>query len=216
MLLRSSVSGLVLISVMGLAMAPPLSAQSTQEPNRRASGTVGASFGDGETALASSAALAFRLSPRIGLEFELAHARKLDFTFDLCPAPRVCARGGQLPVTGRTVSLVPHLVVELLPASHRLRAYAQAGVGPGHVRQRYFTGPPAESLAQPTELTRSKVVAVLSFGAGVSVRIARRFEVGADIRSLHALDEEADADRFITPSGVLSTLRVGSRASWRF
>lgn len=205
------------VSLVSLAIAPPLRAQSREEPGRRASFTAGASLGDGETALALSAGLGFRFSGRLGLEVELAYARKLDFTLDLCPAPRVCVIGGQLPVTGRTVSLVPHLLIELLPVSRRLRAYAQAGVGGGHVRQRYFFGPPlTDSLGELVEFTRSNPAVAFSLGGGVTVQITRRLAMGADVRSLHLLDEEATTDRFIMPSGALSTLRVGSRISWQF
>lgn len=199
------------VSFFSLALAPPLRAQRSEETGPRASFTAGASFGDGETALALSAALGFPLSDRLGLEFELAYARKLDFTIDLCPAPRVCVLGGQLPVTGRTVSLVPHLLIDLLPVSRRHRAYIQAGVGAGHVRQRYFLG-----FASPVELTRSNLTVAFSVGGGASVQISRRLSVGADVRSLHLIDDEATADRFITPSGALDTLRVGSQVSWRF
>jgi hypothetical protein len=160
------------VLLMVLAGAP-LHAQSGDASGKhgaRASFTTGASFGDGGTALGLAAALAFRVRDRLSLEFELAHARQLDFTIDLCPPPRVCVIGGQLPVTGRTVTLVPHLVMELLPGASRLRAYAQAGIGAGHVRQ----------------------------------------------RSLHVLDDETNPDQFITPSGVLSTIRVGCRVSWEF
>jgi opacity protein-like surface antigen len=213
---RSIAVTTAVVTLVSLAIAPPLDAQ-TREPGRRASFTAGASFGDGETALALSAGLGFHLSPRLGLEFELAYARKLDFTLDLCPSPRVCVLGGQVPVTGRTVSLVPHLVVELSPGSRRLRVYAQAGAGAGHVRQRYFIGPPlTNSLPEPVEFTRSKVVVAFSLGGGAAVQISQRLSVGVDLRSLHLLDEEANLDRFITPSGTLSTLRVGSRISWRF
>ena len=119
--------------------------------------------------------------------------------------------GGQLPVTGRTVTLVPHLVLELLPRSSRLRVYAQAGIGAGHVRQRYtFTFGP------PVEFTRSNLTAALSAGGGLAFRIVPRLTVGADVRSLHVLDDEANPDQFITPSGVLSTIRVGCRVSWEF
>jgi hypothetical protein len=204
------------VSFVALAIAAPLGAQS-REPGRRASFAAGASFGDGETAPALSAGLTFALSRRVGLEFELAYARKLDFTLDLCPAPLQCVLGGQLPVTGRTVSLVPHLLIELFPASSRLSVYAQAGVGGGHVRQRYFLGPPlVSSFAEPVEFTRSKIVVAFSFGGGVAVQLSRRLAVGADVRSLHLLDEQAKAGRFIMPSGALSTLRVGSRISWQF
>lgn len=212
-MIRPTVLRMVLLSFLPLTIASPVGAQSGGPLDKRASGTVGASFGDGETALASSLALGFQFLPRLGLEFELAHARKLDFTLDLCPAPLVCVRGGQFPVTGRTVSLVPHLVVDLLPASHRLRVYAQAGAGFAHVRQRYFAGAPTSGSG---ELTRSNMVAAFSFGGGAAVQISRRVEVGADVRSLHVLDDEATTDRYITPAGVLSTLRVGSRVSWRF
>lgn len=209
---------MAVVSLVALAIVPALRAQSCEEPVRRASFMAGASFGDGETALALSAGLGFPLSPRLGVEFELAYARKLDFALDLCPAPRVCVLGGLLPVTGRTVSLVPHLVIELLPVSRRLRAYAQAGVGAGHVRQRYFVGPRpfTSGSAEPVEFTRSNLTLAFSFGGGATVHISRRLAVGADVRSLHLRDEEAKADRFIMPSGTLSTLRVGSRVSWQF
>jgi hypothetical protein len=208
---------MTVVSLVSLAIATPLRAQGREEPDWRASFTAGASFGDGETALALSAALGLELSPRLGLEFELAYGRKLDFTLDICPAPLVCVLGGQLPVTGRTVSLVPHLVIELLPATRRVRAYAQAGVGAGHVRQRYFFGPPlTSSFAEPVEFTRSNVAVAFSFGGGATVQISRRFALGVDMRSLHLFDDEAKIDRFIMPSGVLSTLRIGSRVSWHF
>ena len=175
------------------------------------------SLGDGNAALALTAGLGFRFSTRIGLEIELAYARKLDFALDLCPPPRACIIGGRFAVTGRTVSLVPHLTIELVPASRRVRAYAQAGAGAGHVRQRYFLGPPfIGGAGERVEFTRSSPVLALSFGAGVTTRISKRVGIGADVRSLHLLDEPADPARFITPSGTLSTIRVGSRVSWRF
>lgn len=173
------------------------------------------SLGDGERALALSAGLGLRLSSRLELEFELAYARKLDFTLDLCPAPRVCVVGGQVPVTGRTVSLVPHLVVDLLPPGRRLRAYAQAGAGVGHVRQRYFPTV-FPRAADAAERTRSNVVLAFSAGAGATVDLTRRLAIGVDVRSLHLLDEDTSPDRFITPARMLSTLRVGSRVAWRF
>jgi len=209
---QTTANHMMAVAVVWLAVAAPVGAQTREELDRRASFIGGASFGDGETAPALSAALGFWFSPRIGLEFELAHARKLDFTLDLCPAPLVCVRGGQFPVIGRSVSLVPHVVFELLPGSQRLRAYAQAGVGAGHVRQRYFVGPSASTA----ESTRSNVVMAFSFGGGVTVPLSRRLEIGADVRSLHLLDEEATPARFITPDGLLRTLRVGARVSLRF
>ncbi len=160
-----------------------------------------------------SAALGFRFSARAGLEFEAAYARKQDFTLDLCPPPRVCVIGGHLPVTGRTVALIPQLTIDLLPAAHRLRAYVQAGGGAGHVRQRYWF--PARG-ADAVEHTRSSLVPALAYGGGVAVRISSRLAVGADVRCLHLLDDSAELDRFITPSGTLTTVRVGSRVSWRF
>jgi hypothetical protein len=69
---------------------------------------------------------------------------------------------------------------------------------------------------EPVELTRSKVTAALSIGGGAEVQISSRLAVGADVRSLHVFDENAKADRFIMPSGVLRTLRVGTRVGWRF
>jgi hypothetical protein len=125
--------------------------------------------------------------------------------------------GGQVPVTGRTVSLVPQLVVDVLPESRRLRAYVQFGVGAGHVRQRYFSGLPfTDELSERVELTRSSLTIAVSFGGGATVQLSRRLGVGIDVRSLHLRDDPASVERFIVPSGTLSTLRVGSRVSWRF
>jgi hypothetical protein len=215
---RRAALSLAVVSLVPLGLAPPLGAQNREEFYRRhASFTVGASFGDGGTAPALTAGLGFRLAARVGLEFELAHARKLDFELDLCPPPRVCILGGRRPVTGRMVSLLPQLVFELLPGSRRVRAYARAGMGTAHVRQRYFSASPfSASLAGPVEFTRSSLTAALCYGGGVMVQVSSRLAVGADLRSLHVFDEPADPDRFITPAGTLRTVRVGSRVSWQF
>jgi hypothetical protein len=205
-----AVAGLMILAGRTQALA-----QVGDAPGRRASFTAGASLGDGDTALALSAALAFRVAPRASLEFEVDYARKLDFTLDLCPAPLVCVIGGTRPVTGRTVSIAPHLVIELLGPSSRVRAYAQAGVGGGHVRQRYFTGP-IETGNSSGELTRSSRVVAVSFGGGVSARVSRQLAIGADLRVLHLFDDESTAERFIQPSGTLRTVRLGSRVSWEF
>ena len=207
------------VFAVALALFLPSSvrAQSAGETHRQASFTAGASFGDGETAPALSAALAFDLAKHAGVELELAYARKLDFTLDLCPSPRVCVLGGHVPVTGRTVALTANLVVDLPTTWSRLRPYLVAGVGVAHLRQRYWIGGAATgAFVVPTEFTRSKVAPALSVGAGVDVRFGRRIAVGVDVRSAHVFDAEADPDRFIEPAGAISTLRAGSRVSWRF
>jgi hypothetical protein len=213
LMLRPIIARMAVASFVWFGLVAPLGAQAGQAAGRHASFSAGASFGDGEAALALSATVGFPLFSRLGVEFELAYARQLEFTLDLCPAPRVCVIGGQFPVTGRTVSLVPHLVLELLPASRRLRAYVQAGIGAGHIRQRYFLYP---ALPTSVEFTRSSSTIALAFGGGATVQIARRLDLGADVRSLQLLDQAASVDRFITPSGTLNTLRIGSRVSWRF
>jgi hypothetical protein len=209
--------GLLLVPLVSLAGAKPVRAQPREQPDRLASFTTGASFGDGGTALALTAGLDFRLWRRVGLAFELAHARKLDFTLDLCPAPLVCVLGGQLPVTGRVVSLVPHVLVELWPDGQPFRVYALAGAGAGHVRQRYVFGPPfIERSSVPVEFTRSSLAVAISFGGGATLKVSRRLAAGLDVRVLSVRDEDAAPDRFITPSGELRTLRVGVRLVWRF
>src|SRR3989337_1608888 len=105
----TSILSVAVVSAVSLMLTRPLAAQGREKPDTRASFSAGASFGDGGTAVALSAGLRFGFSTRFGLEVEAAYARKLDFTIDLCPAPRICVLGGQLPVTGRTVSLIPHL-----------------------------------------------------------------------------------------------------------
>jgi hypothetical protein len=205
----------VVCLAVGLAGTATLWAQERRELRRTASFTLGASFGDGNTALASTIGVGVAGSSRLGVDVELSHARKLDFTIDLCPPPRVCIIGGQLPVTGRTLSLVPHLTVQLMPASTRVQFYALAGVGLGHIRQRYFLVPSFVGADRP-ELTRSKLTASVSFGACATFDVTRRFAVGVDRRSLHLLDDEGEEARFITPAGWISTVRVGARLLWRF
>ena len=207
----------VVVALAYLAFAAPLRAQDDDQPRRWASFTTGASVGDGGTALALSTGLGFWFSQRLGVDVEVAYARKLDFTLDLCPAPLVCVLGGQLPVTGRTVALVPQLAVRLRPRVRRVNVYAQAGIGAGHVRQRYFFGPPRlPNVVNRAERTRSSLTVALAFGGGAMVHVSRSIGIGVDVRSLHLLDEAARPDVFIEPSGTLSTLRVGSRVVWLF
>lgn len=206
---------IVVCLTVALAGTATVRAQDSREPGRNASFTLGASFGDGNTALASTIALGITWLSRVGVDVELSHARKLDFAIDLCPPPRVCVIGGQLPVTGRTVSLVPHLTVQLMPASTRLQLYALAGVGLGHIRQRYYLVPAFVDVDRP-EFTRSQLTPAVSFGAGATFDLTRRFAAGVDLRSLHLEDDEAEEARFVTPAGWISTVRVGGRLLWRF
>lgn len=201
--------------IVALAGTATVRAQERRDLRRHASFTIGASFGDGNTALASTIALGAAWFSRVGVDAELSHARKLDFAIDLCPPPRVCVIGGQMPVTGRTVSLVPHLTVQLLPASARVQVYTLAGLGLGHIRQRYFLVPSAPGADRP-EFTRSKLTPAVSFGAGVTFDVTRRFAAGVDLRSLHLEDDEGEDARFISPAGWISTVRVGARIVWRF
>lgn len=198
-----------------LAGPATLRAQDRRQVERNASFTLGASFGDGRTALASTIGLEIGWPSRLGLDVELSHARKLDFTIDLCPPPRVCVIGGQLPVVGRSVSLVPHLSIRLTPASAHVRLYALGGVGLGHIRQRYYLVPPFFGADRP-ELTRSNLAPAVSFGAGATLDVTRRIAVGGDLRSLHLRDDEAEEARFITPAGWIRTVRLGARIVWRF
>ena len=206
---------MVVCLAVALAATTTAGAQERREPRRNASFTLGASFGDGNTALASTVSLGVGWSTRLGVEVELSHARKLDFAIDLCPPPRVCVIGGQLPVTGRTLSLVPHLTVQLVPASARVQLYALAGAGLGHIRQRYFLVPSSFDEDRP-EFTRSKLTPAVSFGAGATFDVTRRFAAGVDVRSLHLEDDEGEEARFITPAGWISTVRVGGRLVWKF
>ena len=200
---------------IGLAGTTTLWAQERREHERTASFTLGASFNDGGTALASTIGLGGAFSSRLGVDVELSHARKLDFTIDLCPPPRVCVIGGRLPVTGRTLSLVPHLTVQLMPVSNRVQFYALGGAGLGHVRQRYFLVPPSFD-GDRSEFTRSQLTPALSFGAGATFAVTRRLAAGVDLRSLHLEDDEGEEAGFITPAGWISTVRVGARIVWRF
>jgi hypothetical protein len=126
------------LATVPLAIVPSNAIAQTGGETRYASGTAGASFGDGETAPAFGAALGFRMARRFGVELEIAYARKLDFTLDLCPPPLVCVVGGLCPVTGRTVSFLVDLVVDLPSPWRPVRPYALGGVGVGPLRQRYW------------------------------------------------------------------------------
>ena len=216
-----SKASIVVLTICALATARLLFAQSSTEPRGRASGTAGVSLGDGGLTPSFGAALSYWPIRHVGIEFELAYSRNLEFTIDLCPAPLVCILGGRLPAKGRSLSLIPHLVVEPRPWG-RVRPYALAGVGLAHLRQRYTLGAGAtdrqrvDTLVVPVELTRSKKALALSVGGGLDVRISRRLGLGIDVRSRHLFDEDARLERFIVPAGRLSTVRVGSHASWVF
>jgi hypothetical protein len=211
---RPTLRALLCLAVI-VAGAARLSAQERRVLERNASFTLGASFGDGGTALASTLGLGIGWPSRLGVDVELSHARKLDFAIELCPPPRVCIIGGQLPVVGRTVSLVPHLTIRLTPASPHLRLYALGGVGLGHIRQRYYLLPAPFGADRP-ELTRSNLATAMSFGAGGTFDVTRRIAVGGDVRSLHLRDAEGEETRSITPAGWITTVRVGARIVWRF
>jgi len=198
-----------------LSGTPGLRAQDRRDVEWNASLSMGSSFGDGGTALASAIGAGARWPSRLGIAVELSHARKLDFTIDLCPPPRVCVIGGQLPVTGRTLALVPHVTLDLLPSSARVRLYGLAGVGAAHVRQRYFLVPAFFSGDRP-ELTRSNLTPAIAFGGGATLGVTRRLGLGVDLRSLHVLDDDGEEARFITPAGTLSAIRLGVRVEWGF
>jgi hypothetical protein len=205
------------LAAVGVMVVPASARAQERAPDRsrEASFTTGASFGDGGTSLALTAALGFLFSARVGIEFEAMYARKLDFTLDLCPPPRVCVVGGQLPVTGRSVSLVPELTLDLFPRTRRVRAYVRAGAGAGHVRQRWwFPAPPAVN-PRAIEFTRSSLVAAFASGAGIGARLSSRFGLDAGVRWLVLFDEAGTGDS-ITPSGRLRSVRAGLRVSWRF
>jgi hypothetical protein len=195
-----------------VAMPRRLFAQSGPKPERfEVSFAIGASLGDGGTALASTLELDVPVSSRFAVGVEAAHARSLDFALDLCPPPLVCIRGGRLPVTGRTVALIPHVKFEVLPRS-RVRLSLQGGVGGGHVRQRWVDA----AFTPGIEFTRSSLTAALSLGATTTVDVSNRVTVGVDIRSLQVFDEHSPDSRFIQPSGTLRTVRVAARTGWRF
>lgn len=210
-----------MLSLCLLATAVPVCGQGGEERGR-ASGSAGVSLGDGGVAPSFGAALSYWPTRHVGVEFELAYSKNLEFAIDLCPAPLVCVLGGQFPVKGRSLSLIPHLVFESRPW-RKFRPYVLAGVGIAHLRQRYTVvgpeivgGQVVETLLVPVEFTRSKRAFALSVGGGVDVRISHRLGLGVDIRSRHLFDEESRLERFIVPAGMLSTVRVGSHASWVF
>jgi opacity protein-like surface antigen len=70
--------------------------------------------------------------------------------------------------------------------------------------------------ARRHRLRDQNLVAALAYGGGLDANLSRHLTVGADVRWLHLFDDEAGVDRFITPAGTLSAVRVGSRLSWRF
>lgn len=210
---RRTIGAAHLLAVL-IATATAAAAQGAAPAHRREIGfAAGASAGEGGAALASALDLAVSLSPRFGIAVELAHARTLDFTLDLCPPPRLCIRGGRLPVTGRAVSLVPHVRTELLGVRHKVRVHVQAGIGAGHVRQRWLDSP---SPPSPIESTRSSLTTAISLGGGIVLPVSDRISIGAELRSLHLFDKDATPDRAIEPSGRLGTLRIGARVGWRF
>jgi hypothetical protein len=220
----SKANGCVIGSVVWIVCAAalagsgaPVDAQSGSQPSARAWFFAGGSVGDGGPALALSAGLGLQVDSRVSVEFELAYARRLKFVLERCPPPLVCVLAEELPVTGRTLALVPQVLVELVGHPRAVRAYLTAGAGAGHVRQRYFVGPSASSsFVEPAEFTRSKIVPTVAFGGGAEIAIARRLAWGVDVRSLQFFDETLVGELSIVPSGRLTALRLGTHVAWRF
>jgi hypothetical protein len=219
-------AGAALAALLTLAWPQPLFAQRADVRERRASGTAGVSLGDGESALALAAALRYEIAGPFHMEAQLAYARNLDFTLDLCPRPHVCVIGGTIPVTGRTVSLLADLVADL-PSWGSLRPHLVAGGGVAHLRQRYVVPPEITRVAgdleqvvgvpvERIERTRSKLAPALVVGLGADVPLSHRLAVGMDVHLLSIFDDAPTPERFIMPAATLTTVRLESRVSWRF
>jgi opacity protein-like surface antigen len=215
-----------LVSLALIAAAHAAEAHGTNEIRRDASAIVGASLGDGDTAATVSASLGFSFAHHFGVDFELSYAGHLEFMLDLCPAPGNCPVSEHTPVTGRTVSLVPHFVLDLASSSSRVHPYAIAGVGVTHLRQWYVLSPAVDRVdlgvpgveidTRSTERKRSKLAPTLAFGGGMSVRLSRNVALGADVRLMALFDEAPDGEQNMLALGTIATIRAGSRITLRF
>ncbi|MDA1092787.1 MAG: outer membrane beta-barrel protein [Acidobacteria bacterium] len=208
-------------ALLTLLLSAPATAQEVPDTGGRVFGLVGGVFGDGDSAVMTSAGAGIRISRHLGLDLELFHAGDLGLPVDpgfviqtfgpaFAPVERV--------ESSRLVSFLTRMTVEFPVADGRLWPYLTGGGGIGNLHQTlsYRNLPLPRPLPQPERLVPaifpgpnfelSSTNLALTFGGGLDVRLWKGLAVGTEARYFRLLHQREGFDfAFVT-----------SRVSYRF
>lgn len=218
-----TLGALVMLMVMVLTTATA-SAQVGREPGGKVFGLVGGSFGDGETAVATSAGAGIRLTRHLGLDVELFHVAGLDLTEDRFFALRLTfAPPLDIEREGGLTVFLTKFNVDF-PVGARLIPFVAGGGGIGRLSEEISFGngrrdaiASREQLGQlfgdrrplifpPPDINFSETGLVLTLEGGLDLLLWKGFAIGGDARWIRLL-----ADR-----GTFDFAQITSRVSYRF
>ncbi len=186
-----------------------------QDGGPRISGFYAGTFGEGETNIAAGGAVGYRLTPRIGFEFEAFALPDLQFD----------DTGG----SGRGVAFLTNFVSEFPSPARWLTPYVQGGGGVANISQSggfalvrdNLQGNPRGRIPGPrdprsllgddmrgigTGPRRNETSVALSLGGGVDFTVWRGLAVGPSISYVKLFGNLADRD----------LTQIGVRTSYRF
>ena len=208
-----------------LALASTATAQVGPVPGGKVFGLVGGSFGDGETAVATSGGAGVRLTRHLGLDLEVLYVSGLDLSEDdFFILPLTFAPPIDIEREGGLTAFLTKLNVDF-PVGDRLIPFVSGGGGLGRlseeisfdvdgrndttdVRQRLgqLIGSRRPLIFPPDDITRSETGLVLTVEGGLDVLLWKGFSVGADARWL----------RLLAGRGTFDFAQITSRVSVRF
>ena len=168
-LARTILSGLI-VAVAGVAAA-----QEIPETGGKVFGLVGGSFGDGDAAVVTSGGAGLRVSPHLGIDFEVFHVSGLDLSEDrffiqrltFAPPIRVEREAG-------LTAFLTKLNVDF-PVGDRMIPFISGGGGIGRLSEEIsfdFANTITRPLIFPPEdITRSETGLILTLGGGLDIRL---------------------------------------------
>ena len=214
----------VLAMLMVLTTATTVSAQVGPEPGGKVFGLVGGSFGDGETAVATSGGAGIRLTRHLGLDVELFHVAGLDLSEDnFFALPLTFAPPLDIEREGGLTAFLTKFNVDF-PVGARLIPFVAGGGGIGRLSEEIsFENGRRDAIASrerlgqlfgdrrplifpPADITFSETGLVLTLEGGLDVLLWKGFSIGGDARWVRLL-----ADR-----GTFDFAQITSRVSYRF
>ena len=200
--------------VDGLDRGQPGGGSGRPDTGGRVFGAIGGVGGSGESALLASVGAGIRVTKRLGVDFELLHARDLglptDIDFVIQTVGASFAPVERVEQSALTAFLT-RMTVELPIANGRVWPYVTGGGGVGSLRQTVaFRNLP---LSVPVSLDESLSPAIfpgpeisvrstdlgLTIGGGVDVPLWRGLAVGGDVRYFRLLSDAEGYDfAFVT------------------
>ena len=195
---------LLALTLLGATAGSALG-QQIPETGGRFFGLVGGAFGDGNITPLVSGGAGIRVTPNLGLDFEVLYAHDLGLPTDndiiiqtfgaaFAPVERI--------ERSRLVTFLTKMTVEFPVADGRIWPYLTGGGGVGNLRQttafRNLPLPLAQQLGvqifPPPEFDETANDLALTIGGGLDVRVWKGLGVGTDVRYLRLLDDTEGFD----------------------